>query len=84
MQLVNSATLPMTLHAALQLDIFQIIAKTGADAKLSPQEIATQLGTQNPDAPMMLDRILWLLATYNVLTLLLLMIIMVILRDYMV
>ncbi|GKV16535.1 hypothetical protein SLEP1_g27165 [Rubroshorea leprosula] len=68
MQLVNSATLPITLHAALQLDIFQIISKAGADAKLSPQEIATQLGTQNPDAPMMLDRILWLLATYNVLT----------------
>ncbi|GLT46467.1 hypothetical protein SLA2020_202150 [Shorea laevis] len=68
MQLVNSATLPMTLHAALQLDIFQLIAKAGADAKLSPQEIATQLGTQNPDAPTKLDRILWLLATYNVLT----------------
>ncbi|GKV16534.1 hypothetical protein SLEP1_g27164 [Rubroshorea leprosula] len=68
MQLVNSVTLPMTLQAALQLDIFQIIAKAGAGAKLSPQEIATQLGTQNPDAPMMLDRILRLLATYNVLT----------------
>ncbi|GKV53873.1 hypothetical protein SLEP1_g60386 [Rubroshorea leprosula] len=68
MQLVNSATLPMTLHAALQLDIFQIISKAGADAKLSPQEIATQLGTQNPDAPMMLDGIFWLLATYSVLT----------------
>ncbi|GKV16538.1 hypothetical protein SLEP1_g27168 [Rubroshorea leprosula] len=68
LQLVNSVALPMTLHAALQLDIFQIIAKAGAGAKLSPQEIATQLGTQNPDAPIMLDRILRLLATYNVLT----------------
>ncbi|GKV16542.1 hypothetical protein SLEP1_g27172 [Rubroshorea leprosula] len=68
MQLVNSVTLPMTLHAALQLDIFQIIAKAGPDAKLSPQEIATQLGARNPDAAMMLDRILRLLATYNVLT----------------
>ncbi|GLT46463.1 hypothetical protein SLA2020_202110 [Shorea laevis] len=41
MQLVNSVTLPMTLHAALQLDTFHIIAKAGADAKLPTQEIAT-------------------------------------------
>ncbi|GLU19307.1 hypothetical protein SLE2022_355660 [Rubroshorea leprosula] len=68
MQLVNLSVLPMALHAAIQLDIFQIIAEAGADAKLSPQEIASQLATCNPDAPMMLDRILRLLATHSVVT----------------
>jgi caffeic acid 3-O-methyltransferase len=35
---------------------------------LSPSEIASQLPTTNPDAPVMLDRILRLLASYSVLT----------------
>ena len=67
MQLVNSTALPMSLHAAIQLEVFEIIAKAGPDAKLSPQEIAAQLPTQNPHAPMMLDSILRLLASHSVL-----------------
>ncbi|XP_017982533.1 PREDICTED: caffeic acid 3-O-methyltransferase isoform X1 [Theobroma cacao] len=67
MQLVNSTALPMSLHAAIQLEIFEIIAKAGPDAKLSPQEIGAHLPTQNPDAPMMLDSILRLLASHSVL-----------------
>ncbi|OMO70100.1 O-methyltransferase, family 2 [Corchorus olitorius] len=69
MQLVNSSALPMCLHAAIQLEIFEIIAKAGPDAKLSPQEIAAKLPvpTKNPNAPLMLDSLLRLLASYSVL-----------------
>ncbi|XVE78929.1 hypothetical protein DITRI_Ditri14bG0017600 [Diplodiscus trichospermus] len=67
MQLVNSTALPMSLHVAIQLGVFEIIAKAGAGAKLLPQEIAAQLPTQNPDAPFMLDSILRLLASHSVL-----------------
>ncbi|XVF04706.1 hypothetical protein REPUB_Repub05bG0108100 [Reevesia pubescens] len=67
MQLVNSTALPMCLHAAIQLEVFEIIAKAGPDAKLSPERIAAQLPTRNPDAAKMLDSILRLLASHSVL-----------------
>ncbi|XVF47347.1 hypothetical protein PTKIN_Ptkin03bG0101900 [Pterospermum kingtungense] len=63
-QIVQSTALPMSMHAAIQLDIFEIIAKAGPDAKLSSKEIAEQLPTKNPEAPLMLDRILRVLASY--------------------
>lgn len=66
MQLASSSVLPMVLKSALELDLLEIIAKAGAGAFLSPSEIAAQLPTHNPDAPVMLDRILRLLATYAI------------------
>ncbi|KAL3517125.1 hypothetical protein ACH5RR_024027 [Cinchona calisaya] len=68
MQLVTSASLPMVLLAVIRLDVFEIIAKAGPGAQLSPSEIATHLSLKNPDAATMLDRMLRLLATYSVLT----------------
>ncbi|XVE66009.1 hypothetical protein DITRI_Ditri08aG0047200 [Diplodiscus trichospermus] len=65
-QIVNSSVLPMCMHAAIQLDIFEIIAKVGPNAKLSPEELAAQLPTKNPEAPSMLDRILRVLATHSI------------------
>ena len=65
-QIVNSSVLPMSMHAAIQLDIFEIIAKAGPDAKLSPKELAAQLATKNPEAPSMLDRILRVLASHSI------------------
>ncbi|XWS71185.1 hypothetical protein CRYUN_Cryun03dG0117300 [Craigia yunnanensis] len=65
-QVVNSSVLPMSMHAAIQLDIFEIIAKAGPDAKLSPKELAAQLATKNPEAPSMLDRILRVLASHSI------------------
>ncbi|KAL4336022.1 hypothetical protein GQ457_07G036520 [Hibiscus cannabinus] len=65
-QIVNSCVLPMSMHAAIQLDIFEIMAKAGPDAKLSPKDIAAQLATTNPEAPSMLDRILRLLASHSI------------------
>nr|TKS14352.1 eugenol O-methyltransferase family protein [Populus alba] len=67
MQLALSSVLPMTMYSAIQLGIFEIIAKAGPDAKLSASDVAAQLPTKNPGAPMMLDRILRLLASHDVL-----------------
>uniref|UniRef100_A0A6N2MX02 O-methyltransferase domain-containing protein n=1 Tax=Salix viminalis TaxID=40686 RepID=A0A6N2MX02_SALVM len=67
MQLALSSVLPMTLFSAIELGVFEIIAKAGPDAKLSASYVAAQLPTKNPDAPMMLDRILRLLASHDVL-----------------
>ncbi|KAJ8748534.1 hypothetical protein K2173_003434 [Erythroxylum novogranatense] len=67
MQLALGSVLPMTLKAAIELGIFEIIAREGSDAKLSASDIAAKISTQNPDAPLMLDRIMRLLASHQVL-----------------
>uniref|UniRef100_A0A5B6YWW7 Putative caffeic acid O-methyltransferase n=1 Tax=Davidia involucrata TaxID=16924 RepID=A0A5B6YWW7_DAVIN len=67
MQLASASVLPMVLKSAIELDLLETIAKAGPGAYVSPSELATQLPTQNPDAPVMLDRILRLLASYSVL-----------------
>ncbi|XP_030512742.1 caffeic acid 3-O-methyltransferase 1-like [Rhodamnia argentea] len=68
MQLASAAELPMVLKAALELDLLEIMAKAGPGACLSAPEIASQLPTENPDAPAMLDRILRFLACYSIVT----------------
>lgn len=68
LQLVTSASLPIVLYTAVKLKLFEIIAKAGNGEKLSPAQIASGLPAKNPDAPSMLDRMLYLLSTYSVLT----------------
>ncbi|XVF77583.1 hypothetical protein PTKIN_Ptkin14bG0057000 [Pterospermum kingtungense] len=68
MQLTSAAVPPMVLKSAIELDLLEIMAKAGPDAFLSPKEVASQLPTKNPDAHVMLDRILRLLASYSILT----------------
>uniref|UniRef100_A0AB39A719 COMT protein n=1 Tax=Lilium hybrid cultivar TaxID=156531 RepID=A0AB39A719_9LILI len=68
LQLTSFSVLPMTLKAAIELDLLEIITRAGAGAYLSTSEIAAKLPTRNPEAPVMLDRILRLLASYNILT----------------
>ncbi|PIA40034.1 hypothetical protein AQUCO_02500034v1 [Aquilegia coerulea] len=70
MQLASASVLPMVLKAAIELDVLEIIAKAGQGAYLSPTEIASQLVSANNNihAPIILDRILQLLASYKVLT----------------
>ncbi|KHN23295.1 Caffeic acid 3-O-methyltransferase isoform B [Glycine soja] len=68
MQLASASVLPMVLKSALELDLLEIIAKAGPGVHLSPTDIASQLPTHNPNAPVMLDRILRLLACYNILS----------------
>ncbi|XP_022754232.1 caffeic acid 3-O-methyltransferase-like [Durio zibethinus] len=65
-EIVISCVLPMSMHAAIQLGIFDIIAKAGPDAKLSPKELAAQLPTKNPEASSMLDRVLRVLASHGI------------------
>lgn len=69
MQLASSIVLPMVLQSAMELGVFQIIAaKAGPGGFMSSDEIASHLPTNNnPDASLMLDRILSLLATYSIL-----------------
>lgn len=67
MQLVLSSVLSMSLHTAIELGVFDIIAKAGEGAELSPAEIAAELSTNNPEAPAMLDHILRMLASHSVL-----------------
>ncbi|XWS48711.1 hypothetical protein CRYUN_Cryun13aG0099900 [Craigia yunnanensis] len=69
MQLVSASVMPMVLKAAVQLGVFDIIQRAGPGALLSPSQIASQLPSQNnPDAPLILDRILRLLASHSILT----------------
>ncbi|RRT53128.1 hypothetical protein B296_00048242 [Ensete ventricosum] len=66
MQLASGSILPMTLKAAIELDLLEILTKAGPGARLSPADVAAQLPTKNPHAAVMVDRMLRLLAAYNV------------------
>ncbi|RHN41569.1 putative caffeate O-methyltransferase [Medicago truncatula] len=66
-QLGSSMVLPMVLHSASQLGVFDVLQKAGKGAQLSADEIASRISCSNPDAPKMLDRILALLASHDVL-----------------
>ncbi|GFP93714.1 caffeic acid 3-o-methyltransferase 1 [Phtheirospermum japonicum] len=73
MQLASGSVLPMTLKAAIELDLLELIKKaepesTASASELAAFELAAQLPTTNPDAATMIDRILRLLAAYSVLT----------------
>ncbi|PKU61739.1 Tricetin 3',4',5'-O-trimethyltransferase [Dendrobium catenatum] len=69
MQLVSFSVLPMTLKAAIELNLLETIVLAGPDAQLSPAELASRLPfISNSQAPAMLDRILRLLASYSILT----------------
>nr|prf caffeic acid O-methyltransferase [Stylosanthes humilis] len=67
MQLASASVLPMVLKSAIELDVLEIIAKAGPGVHLSPADIAANVPTTNPDAAVMLDRMLRLLACYNIL-----------------
>jgi caffeic acid 3-O-methyltransferase len=57
MQYTNSRVLTLVINAAMELDIFGIIARTGPGSQISSAEIASQLpATKNPDFPSKLDR----------------------------
>ncbi|CAL9049194.1 unnamed protein product [Musa banksii] len=66
MQLASGSILPMTLKAAIELDLLEILTKAGPGVRLSPADVAARLPTKNPHAAVMVDRMLRLLAAYNV------------------
>ncbi|XP_057426714.1 isoliquiritigenin 2'-O-methyltransferase-like [Lotus japonicus] len=60
---------PAVLNAAIELNLFEIIAKaTPPGAFMSPTEIASKIPTQHSDLPNRLERMLRLLASYSILT----------------
>ncbi|KAM0043337.1 putative caffeate O-methyltransferase [Helianthus debilis subsp. tardiflorus] len=69
MQLASASVLPMVLKTAIELDLLETIAKAGPGCSLSSSELVAQLPkVNNPEAPVMVDRICRLLASYSVLT----------------
>ncbi|KAL0299761.1 UNVERIFIED_CONTAM: Caffeic acid 3-O-methyltransferase 1 [Sesamum radiatum] len=64
MQLASASVLPMVLKSAIELDLLELIKESSF---VSPPELAAQLPTSNPEAHVMLDRILRLLASYSIL-----------------
>ncbi|KAK9214382.1 hypothetical protein WN944_006374 [Citrus x changshan-huyou] len=61
MELVNSSIPQITLKATIKLGVLETLAKA-RPSQLSSSEIASQLPTNNKEAPIVLDRILRLLA----------------------
>lgn len=62
---------PAALNAAIELNLFEIIAKENSPDSggfMSVLEIASKLPTQHSDLPNRLDRLLCLLASYSLLT----------------
>lgn len=66
--MANGIALPMILKSAFELKILDIILDAGQGGWVSTSEIASRIGAKNPDAPVLLNRMLRLLASYSVLT----------------
>ncbi|KAL6315539.1 hypothetical protein AAG906_000841 [Vitis piasezkii] len=64
----SSHVFPTILNTAVELNLFEIIARAGPGAYASPSEIASQLPTQNPNAPCLIDRMLRLFASHSLLS----------------
>ncbi|CAM8966412.1 unnamed protein product [Rhodiola kirilowii] len=65
-QLLNSVVLPMVLHAAVQMDLFELINKFDQGSGLTAEEIASKLNASNAEAPAMVDRMLCLLTSHDI------------------
>ncbi|TJX41903.1 hypothetical protein E8P77_31170, partial [Soehngenia saccharolytica] len=69
MQLGSFSCLPMSIKAATELDVLQIIANSGEGIQISPAQIVAQIPkVTNPDAAITLDRILRVLASHSLLS----------------
>ncbi|KAF8103172.1 hypothetical protein N665_0188s0125 [Sinapis alba] len=68
-RIVYSLTFPMVFKAALELGVFDTMAAVEDGMWLSPSEIASRLPTKptNSEAPMLLDRMMRLLASHSIL-----------------
>ncbi|VVA90219.1 unnamed protein product [Arabis nemorensis] len=69
MQLAGLSIIPYAVNTARELALFEIMAKaTPSWTHLSPLDLASKAAPKNPDAPMMIDRLLRLLVAYSVCT----------------
>ncbi|KAJ0967137.1 hypothetical protein J5N97_024054 [Dioscorea zingiberensis] len=62
----HGTILSLTLKAVVELGVLEILSAAGPGTCLSAEEIVSQIKTSNPDAPEVLDRMLRLLASNNV------------------
>ncbi|KAL1313372.1 hypothetical protein AAHE18_16G107600 [Arachis hypogaea] len=67
MEMLGLNVVPLAVNSAVELGVFDTIAKAGEGAMLSEKEIASQIGSKNPETPQMLDRLLRLLASHSLL-----------------
>ncbi|KAK6938397.1 Plant methyltransferase dimerization [Dillenia turbinata] len=65
-RLANAVVMPMVLKSVLEPGVIDIIS-SAPDAYLSPSEISGWISAENPDAPVLLDRMLALLASLSIL-----------------
>ncbi|KAL3650602.1 Caffeic acid 3-O-methyltransferase [Castilleja foliolosa] len=66
LRLATASVLPSVLKCAVELDLLELIKKSGSGC-VSPAELAAQISATNPEADVMLDRILRLLAANDIL-----------------
>lgn len=67
MLLSSAYVYPAVLNAAIELNLFEIISK-GSPKGMSPSDIASKLPNSRPATVGRLDRLLFLLSTYSLLT----------------
>ncbi|KAI3414590.1 uncharacterized protein J3R85_016107 [Psidium guajava] len=63
-RLASATVLPMVLKSALELNIIDALVSSGGF--ISPAEIASRIGAKNPGAPVLVDRMMGLLASHGV------------------
>ncbi|KAI3749626.1 hypothetical protein L2E82_20240 [Cichorium intybus] len=66
-QINGAIALPMVIKTAIELDLFEIMAKT-PNGQFSSFDLASCLPTQNSEAPSLIERILRFLASQSILT----------------
>ncbi|CAM8891700.1 unnamed protein product [Rhodiola kirilowii] len=67
-RLANAVILPMALKSAIELNVIKVLSRAGPEAFLTSSQIAVEIGaTRNPNAPVLLDRVLNLLASHSIL-----------------
>ncbi|KAL2893445.1 Caffeic acid 3-O-methyltransferase [Bienertia sinuspersici] len=65
-QIANSCALPMVLNAIIEMGALQAIYDQAGSEGLLPSEISAQVKARNPEAPVMIDRMLRLLSTFSI------------------
>ncbi|KAJ6679912.1 O-METHYLTRANSFERASE [Salix purpurea] len=66
MTLVNASVLPLALKTVIDLGVLEVLATADPDVGLTAAEIAKRIPALNPEAPVMLERILRLLMSEGV------------------
>ncbi|CAI9300806.1 unnamed protein product [Lactuca saligna] len=67
MQINGAIALPMVIKTAIELDLFEIMAKT-PNGQFSSLDLASSLPTKTPETPGLIERLLRFLASQSILT----------------